>query len=262
MESYPDIWGVQEDIQGIWLIFKNGERVLYSQNSNNIYENSLNTSPLSVDVKRSMEQPYVLEPERPETPEGYAPGRKRSYALFSALYGKTKAQVQANLRPVRILGGHWSFVPQAAEAFKEASLAIMTKLAQDRSLKSWLKGNGSFCWRKIAGESVLSVHSFGIAFDIGVGHGATYWRWCKKRPHPLQKTYPSAIVASFEEAGFIWGGKWHEYDLMHFEYRPELICKAKRLRRQSYEPLPMNQGQESKASGRYVWPKRQGFFSD
>ena len=48
-------------------------------------------------------------------------------------------------------------------------------------------------------------------------------------PHPLQKTYPAAIVKAFEDEGFIWGGKWHEYDLMHFEYRPELICKARIL---------------------------------
>ena len=28
----------------------------------------------------------------------------------------------------------------------------------------------------------------------------------------------------------IWGGKWHEYDLMHFEYRPEIMAKAHLLR--------------------------------
>ena len=46
----------------------------------------------------------------------------------------------------------------------------------------------------------------------------------------MQQSYPAAIVAAFEAEGFIWGGKWHEYDLMHFEYRPELICKARILR--------------------------------
>ena len=40
-----------------------------------------------------------------------------------------------------------------------------------------------------------------------------------------------ALCRAFEDAGFIWGGKWHEFDLMHFEYRPELICKAKRRAR-------------------------------
>ena len=39
----------------------------------------------------------------------------------------------------------------------------------------------------------------------------------------------SEIVRAFEAEGFIWGGKWHEYDLMHFEYRPEIMAKARLL---------------------------------
>jgi len=53
-------------------------------------------------------------------------------------------------------------------------------------------------------------------------------------PHPMQYTYPSAVVAAMEEQGFIWGGKWREYELMHFEYRPELIYKARILRAIGY----------------------------
>ena len=42
--------------------------------------------------------------------------------------------------------------------------------------------------------------------------------------------------AAFEAEGFIWGGKWSEFDLMHFEYRPELILLA-RLARGENLPL-------------------------
>ena len=42
----------------------------------------------------------------------------------------------------------------------------------------------------------------------------------------LQAEYPWEIVAAFEAQGFIWGGKWYHYDIMHFEYRPELLAKA------------------------------------
>ena len=43
----------------------------------------------------------------------------------------------------------------------------------------------------------------------------------------LQTAYPREIVAAFEAQGFIWGGKWYHYDIMHFEYRPELLAKAR-----------------------------------
>jgi len=36
---------------------------------------------------------------------------------------------------------------------------------------------------------------------------------------------PWEIILVFEKYGFIWGGKWHHYDTMHFEYRPEFLCK-------------------------------------
>ncbi len=41
----------------------------------------------------------------------------------------------------------------------------------------------------------------------------------------LRDKYPKEIVEVFEKHGFIWGGKWSHYDLMHFEYRPELLQK-------------------------------------
>lgn len=39
--------------------------------------------------------------------------------------------------------------------------------------------------------------------------------------YPNQIPWP--IILIFEKYGFIWGGKWHHYDTMHFEYRPELF---------------------------------------
>ncbi|MBQ7617321.1 MAG: M15 family metallopeptidase [Desulfovibrio sp.] len=190
-------------------------------------------SPLDVAVRQSLLVPYELEPRRVPTPQGYAPGRLRSYELFSALYGREKSLVQKNLVQVKALGQSWTLHKKVAQAFLRVSQRLEQAVLKDPSLKPWLKGAGSYKWRKIAGESVLSAHAFGIALDLGVRAGATYWRWCKLRPHPLQRSYPSAIVSAFEAEGFIWGGKWHEYDLMHFEYRPELICVAKKRAKQS-----------------------------
>jgi len=133
--------------------------------------------------------------------------------------------------------------PAAAKAMNRANVHLAPQAAQEPRLKPLLKMDGGFAWRRIAGENRLSPHAFGIAFDISPGI-ATYWRWSKLRPHPMQQSYPSVIVEAFENEGFIWGGKWHEYDLMHFEYRPEIICKARVW--QGLEPLPMQEpSQES-----------------
>lgn len=40
-------------------------------------------------------------------------------------------------------------------------------------------------------------------------------------------TYPSEISEVFEKHNFIWGGKWGHFDIMHYEYRPEIILKAR-----------------------------------
>ena len=224
-ESYPDIQGLEQADDGLWLVLRSGRRVLYA--GERVGEHDY----LDVDVRTSMEQVYCCEPERPSTPAGYAPGRRRCYGLLMGLYGGNAREVAHSLLSVHALGQTWVFAPQAARAFLRASAVIEQKLVLQPELAPWLKGSGTFHWRRIAGEKVLSAHAFGIAFDIGVERGATYWRWSRLSRHPLQQSFSPELVRAFEDEGFIWGGKWHEFDLMHFEYRPELICKAKRRAR-------------------------------
>ncbi len=224
LQSYPVILRVERDSTGLWLLLRSGDRVFYGPNVAVLPENAV----LSSDVRDSMRVLYPLEPDRPATPEGFAPGRTRPYAFLMALYGRTAAAVKKRIRTVYALRQKWHFVPEAGEAFLRAAAELEGKCGKDPSLRSWLKSSGTFQWRRIAGEPHLSAHSFGIAFDIGLQKGAAYWRWSPLTSHPMQKTFSSDIVSAFEKQGFIWGGKWHEYDIMHFEYRPELICKALR----------------------------------
>lgn len=220
--SYPQIADIRRDGAGnVWLVLADGAKAPYILKSG-----AVNRAGLNVDARESMAQVYPLEPARPDTPEGFAPGRKRPYALFEALYGDAAAKVGSGLRSEHLLGKALSLSSPVAAAFEKA-IPRLEKLAADNPrLRAFLKPDGGFYWRKIAGENVLSAHSFGIAMDMGVDK-APYWRWSKRMPHPMQQSYPSEIVEIMEDAGFIWGGKWHEYDLMHFEYRPELICKAR-----------------------------------
>lgn len=200
------------------LSLANGQRIVYDRGK---------TTGLDADIKNSMQEPYPLDPERPGLTEGQAPGRKRSYELLRSIYGSARQDVESKLESVNISGIKARLVHKAAKALKGAELDKLASLNPD--LRKFLKPDGGFAWRKIAGEAVPSAHSYGIALDLSAGL-APYWRWSRQMPHPMQKTYPKRIVAAMEEAGFIWGGKWREYDLMHFEYRPEIICKARIMR--------------------------------
>jgi len=88
---------------------------------------------------------------------------------------------------------------------------------------------GSFNWRVISGTQRLSAHSYGIAVDFNTNLGG-YWKWSGEQEGAVgvyNNQYPEILVRHMERFGFIWGGKWHHYDGMHFEYRPELIIYAR-----------------------------------
>ena len=88
---------------------------------------------------------------------------------------------------------------------------------------------GTYNCRVVAGTDRQSAHGLGIAIDIAVAH-ADYWRWTRPGAdgrYAYRNRIPWEIVEVFERHGFIWGGKWHHFDTMHFEYRPEIIAAQK-----------------------------------
>lgn len=216
--SYPQIDNIFLRNGSLYLKLRDGKFIPYET-----------TDIEGASIKDSLSQIYPLDPMRPDTPAGFAPGRQRPYALFGALYGNNAKEVSEKLNSVTLLGKSITLAQPAAQALEKARFKLEKHAAENPKSMPLLKADGGFCWRLIAGEHLPSPHSYGIAFDIGARH-APYWRWSKQMPHPMQKSYPSEIVQALENQGFIWGGKWHEYDLMHFEYRPELICKAKMKR--------------------------------
>lgn len=219
--AYPDALGeVFRDDRGNLLLPVNGRPVLFRRTPGEHRA----VPGQEWDISESMAQIYPPEPARPPSPAGVAPGRRRSYAFLEALYGGSPREVCSKLSTVDFLGQKTRLNQAAARGVQNA--AAMLRERHDLRGRGWLKVDGSYVWRKIAGENALSAHSYGIAIDLGA-RVAPYWRWSRLNPHPLQGAYPSEIVEAFERNGFIWGGKWHEYDLMHFEYRPELLCKGR-----------------------------------
>lgn len=217
-QAYPGAIGELRQGQG-------GSLMLEVRGTDVPYQAEAAAPAWQVDIRQSMASAYPLEPGRPPTPPGRAPGRERCLALLGALYGQERGQVEAGLRRADFLGQTVTMRGEAAGPLE----AVAASLASRRALLGkWLRSDGGYMWRRIAGEQRLSPHAFGIAIDLSASR-APYWRWSAQRPHPLQRDYPGEIVEAFESQGFIWGGKWHEYDIMHFEYRPELICKARLL---------------------------------
>jgi hypothetical protein len=88
-------------------------------------------------------------------------------------------------------------------------------------------------WRNIAGSENRSFHAYGAAVDMLMKAQPgmeTYWQWTAAKgidwravPSDKRQNPPAAVIRSFEEQGFIWGGRWSRYDTMHFEYHPELL---------------------------------------
>lgn len=213
-----------------WLLLRNGQRIAYDPAvSASVDADGI---PQDASVKESMEMVYPLG-RRPVPPEGVNPGRIRSQALLAALYGDSPAALQLISVPVNKSRVRVAVAQGMAEAFQKVAEGL-ERLAQDPFLREYIFPLGGQYWRVISGTGRLSPHSYGIAVDLNPQLGP-YWRWNRLRPHPAQSVYPEAIVELFEANGFIWGGKWHHYDLMHFEYRPELICKAALLREQEQQ---------------------------
>jgi hypothetical protein len=211
----------------VYLVMRDGQKLLYDDGRAKSFEEKLRQA----DLKDMLSQPY--KPGKPQgvTPPDQDPGRIRVGTLFNAVYGATAGQVQGNLVMVNFAGARTSFNGEngAAAALAKVGETLSPALARDPGLRSYLFPlAGSYNRRSIAGTERLSPHSWGIALDL---HKGQYWRWGKNfgpmELLALQSSYPIEIINAFEKQGFIWGGKWYHYDIMHFEYRPELLAKAR-----------------------------------
>lgn len=181
------------------------------------------------DVQDTLAEPYPMGPGSTPPRGREDPGRVRHTALMGALWGATEAAVRGELTRVKWMPKHgdgktlwFNGRHGAAEALAKVSVDLDRLPAKFHKYVTVTAG--TFVWRHIAGTERLSAHSHAIAIDINVKY-THYWRWSLKREPdlPWRNRIPLEIVEVFERHGFIWGGKWHHYDTMHFEYRPELL---------------------------------------
>jgi hypothetical protein len=225
--AYPDdVTGAEVKTDQLFLVMKSGNRLLYDD------QRAKNEADLfsGADIQDTLAIKYPLQETSGLMAAGIDPGRMRSYPLLDELYGSKKAEVAGFLTRISFGSRHVLFNRNAgAAAALEKAAGEAGRLA---SLMPVAAGylypdSGTFNYRLIAGTKRLSPHAYGIAIDLNSSRGG-YWRWTDKQSGARQiKAYPKEIVRIFEANGFIWGGKWAHFDLFHFEYRPELILKAR-----------------------------------
>lgn len=210
----------------IFIVMKSGKKIIYDDGKKKSFEEKLANG----DLQDMLEEPYSLEMIREVYEGNKDPGRIRVYSFFNEVYGKSENEVRSKLKVVETPFGNIKFngVNNGGEALKKALTECYTYCKKDSRAYNYIAPtNGTFNYRVISGTGRLSAHSYGIAIDLNRNEH-DYWKWTKKEAGTKRiSNYPEEVVKIFEDNGFIWGGKWAHFDILHYEYRPEFILKAK-----------------------------------
>lgn len=224
--AYP---GLKVDIAGGQVRMPGGQALPLGRDDGRASKSLLKDARIAEQFRYPYPLDFTLEPR--QTP-WMDPGRVRNDAFFRALYFNDESAARASLKKVQYRGKsrvNYYMTDKHGVACQLAAALEAIANGPDAAHPSLRNVGGSFNWRKIAGTNRLSAHSFGIALDLNTKYGG-YWRWSGE-PEGQVGAYrngiPEGVVRTLERYGFIWGGKWHHYDGMHFEYRPELILYAR-----------------------------------
>ena len=222
-----EIKGIEREDDGmVYVVMQSGKRIVYDDKKEKTFEQKL----ADADIQDMMEQVYPLAGINRLMEENLDPGRIRAYDFFHEVYGKTEDEIKENLKSIVLGGQYFSFNKNnnAAGALEGVfdDLAALTQ--ESPGIRGFVYPlGGTYNYRVIAGTGRLSPHAFGIAVDLKSSSG-DYWRWATKEQGQRRlDAYPRDLVRVFENNYFIWGGKWSHFDILHYEYRPELIIKSK-----------------------------------
>jgi hypothetical protein len=193
---------------------------------------------------------YSLEPlAAPPAPTGEP---VYSTDVLVSLFGRTEGQIRRHARSATFLD-HKIFVNTLLlEPLEAVERDVREAARRDAAVAAWIDHLDvvySFASRSIAGSGNRSYHAWGMAVDLrpdSYGGRHVYWRWSRARDRegwsriPLAKRWapPQAVVEAFERHGFVWGGKWYHFDVIHFEYRPEIILFNRLLAEEDAHPAP------------------------
>jgi len=228
MLAYPEyVVGVdKKNDDEVYLIMKSGKKLIYDDNKRKNHEEKL----ANPDLQDMLEQDYPLEKGTEIMDKTFDPGRARHYELLNEVYGNSKSVIEKNLISLKYGYTNYQFNSKnkANTSLEDALKEAMTLAKTRGDIGSILyPASGTYNYRVISGTGRLSPHSYGIAIDLK-SDKRDYWKWSsEKQGKERLKDYPKELVEAFEKNNFVWGGKWGHFDILHFEYRPEIMLKAR-----------------------------------
>lgn len=228
MMAYPSfIQKIEVDKSGfVYVVMKSGTRIIYDDKKKKTFDQAMANG----DLEDSLEILYPLTGYT-KLPDGNTdPGRIRPYALLNDIYGKGEKGIRANLVTAKLGDKSSAFNKQngASEALEAVFKELNALCAKDADINTSVYPlNGTFNYRYISGTELYSMHSYALAIDLHAKLNPSFRSITKAQGQKRIDSFPDKIVKVFEDHGFIWGGKWAHFDIMHFEYRPEIILKAK-----------------------------------
>ncbi|WP_425447666.1 M15 family metallopeptidase [Dethiothermospora halolimnae] len=227
MMAYPEyIKDLVKKDDNIYLIMESGTKILYDDKREKSFSEKLNNP----DLQDMLEQPYTIKNINTIPDKNFDPGRIRVDSFLKEVYGKSRKEIESNLTNLKVGYKYYPFNKKnsASKALKNAITEAAVLARNNYKIYSCLfPSSGTYNYRVIAGTNRLSPHSFGIAIDLR-RNNKDYWKWASRdQGQKRLAEYPKGIVRIFEDNGFVWGGKWNHFDILHFEYRPELIIKAR-----------------------------------
>jgi len=162
--------------------------------------------------------------------------RRSNFFLDTIWNSGTQRETENQLVRFNFLGKQTRVHKDIHERLVTIETQIRAAAQTDQEIQTWINSiytQESYNWRNIALTANRSYHSYGLAIDFlprSLGRLQTYWLWSSQsgrdwRNIPYTERYhpPAPVIKIFETYGFIWGGKWMQFDTMHFEYRPELL---------------------------------------
>lgn len=227
MIAYPEyITDIEESGGYVYLVMKSGKKLIYDDK---VIKNSQEKLS-NPDLQDTLEQIYPLSSIRRIMEANLDPGRCRSYGLLSEVYGISKQAVESRLTKVNVGYSSYQFNKSnsAAHSLQTVIRELMPLSERNQNVRRCLLPcSGTYNYRVISGTNMLSPHAFGIAIDLA-SDKRDYWKWASKEAGQKRlESYPNELVEIFENNNFVWGGKWSHFDILHFEYRPEIILKSR-----------------------------------